>query len=139
MNKKMILTTAAIVAGALALLGWRLASPAIDAAQSEFGTKAVLERHKWFKTASAELDQKAATIAVYDAKAKALEQAYEGKPRDQWPRGDREEYNQSQAELAGLKASYNRLAAEYNAASSTFNWERLKTPDQPLRREYQTK
>ena len=56
------------------------------------------------------------------AKQKALEAQYVGVQRNQWARDDREAYNQNAAEIAGVKASYNELAAEYNAKMAEVNW-----------------
>ena len=60
----------------------------------------------------------------------------------QWPREDREQFNLWEQEVAGIKASYNMLAADYNAQMAKFNWafaERGKLPEgatDPLPREY---
>jgi hypothetical protein len=51
-----------------------------------------------------------------------MKKDYDGKPRSEWAREDREQNNLNQEELAGLKMSYNTLAGEYNSAMSKLNW-----------------
>jgi hypothetical protein len=91
-------------------------------AQEEASPRALLQKYTWFKDAAAQLDKKRADIGVYEERMKQLAAAYEGKPRSQWPRDERETYNQWATELAGVKASYNALAAEYNAAMAKGHW-----------------
>ncbi len=91
-------------------------------AQKEFGAKESLRKYEWFKDASAQLDAKRNTIGLYQAKLHTLEKAYPNLPRGQWARDDREQWSIWSSELAGVRASFNTLAAEYNAQSSKFNW-----------------
>lgn len=102
------------------VLGWGV--EAADVAKKEFGPKAALEKYEWFKDASAQLDKKAQDIIIQDLKLKELEASYVGVSRKDWDRIDKQTYSQFSQELAGVKASYNLLAAEYNAAASKFNW-----------------
>lgn len=88
----------------------------------EFGPSALLKKYEWFKDAAAQLDAKRATIELYKARAAGMERAYAGRPRREWAREDREQMNLWEQELAGLKASYNALAAEWNAAMAKENY-----------------
>ena len=121
-------------------LGWF--QEAAEVSREEFGPRALLQKYEWFKDASAQLDKKQADIRVYEARLDALEQAYTGVDRAQWDRVDKQQSNQWHAELAGVIASYNGLAAEYNAEMSKFNWrfanvgELPQGATQPLPREY---
>ncbi len=105
--------------------------------QQEFGPQRALEKYEWFKDAAGQLEAKKANIDVYQGQLKALEDAYANPdgtaiPRNQWDRTDKENYNLRSQELAGMKASYNQLAAEYNAQSSKFNWAPFKgNSDEP--------
>lgn len=51
-----------------------------------------------------------------------MNDTYEGVKRLDWPKEDREQYNLWTSEVAGVRASYNALAAEYNSQMSKFNW-----------------
>jgi hypothetical protein len=51
-----------------------------------------------------------------------MEKAYEGTPRKDWDRTDKEQFNLWEQETSGVVASYNSLAAEYNAAMSKINY-----------------
>lgn len=121
-------------------LGWF--GEAAKVAQDEFGPKAALAKYEWFKDASAELDKKQADIKVYESRITNMEEGYKGTPRVKWPREDREQYNLWQTEVAGVKAGYNSLAAEYNAQMVKFNWRFANKGDlppgatEPLPREY---
>lgn len=100
------------------LLGW--CNEAATVAQKELGATALLKKYEWFKNASAALDEKVATISIYDNRNKQMKADY-GK-MSTWPRDVREQYSIWQSELAGVKASYNILAADYNAQMSKINW-----------------
>ncbi len=100
-------------------------------AHDEFGPKAALEKYEHFKDVSAQLDAKVADIQVYESRVKALTEQYSGVPRAQWTRDDRENYNQWTLEVAGIKASYNQLAAEYNADMAKFNYRFANQGDLP--------
>jgi len=112
-------------------------------AKEEFGPRAMLAKYEWFKDASATLDKKRADVEVYQTRMASLENSY-GKqtPRTGWAREDREQFNVWSSELAGVKASYNSLAAEYNAGMAKFNWafanagDLPRRADVPLPREY---
>lgn len=138
------------VIGVLALMGialllilpMRLCSEAVDVAVDEAGPRALLKKYQWFKDASAALDEKKANIEVFTKRVQSLEDSYKGVERRDWPKDERERHGQVTTELAGLKASFNSLAAEYNAQMSKVNWafcnvgELPKGADRPLPREY---
>jgi hypothetical protein len=83
--------------------------------QEQFGATASLKKYEMFKEWSAQLDAKAATLKSYENRLKELENSYAGRRRAEWTREDREQYNLWQQYIAGIQASYNTLAAEYNA------------------------
>lgn len=120
----------------------RFAGEAADVTQEELGPRALLKKYQWFKDASAQLDKKRADMKVYDERFKRLEDQYKSVPRTEWAREDREQYNLWSSECAGIRASYNSLAAEYNAAMSKINWrfcnkgDLPQGADEPLPREY---
>ena len=89
---------------------------AAQVAQEEFGPRALLEKYEWFKDASAQLDKKIADISVYEQRLTSMNETYNNVSRLEWPREDREQYNIWASEVAGVRASYNSLAAEYNSA-----------------------
>src|SRR3990167_3223737 len=94
-------------------LGWF--GEAARVTQEEFGPKAMLEKYEWFKDAAANLEKKQADVGVYESRTKAMNETYKDLPRQKWPREDREQYNVWVSEVAGVKASYNQLAADYNS------------------------
>lgn len=95
---------------------------AATVAKEEFGPRELLKKYEWFKDSAAELDKKVADISVYQKRVDGLNADYAGVHRKDWPRSDREQMSIWQAEAAGVKASYNGLAAEYNAQMAKFNW-----------------
>lgn len=111
-------------------LGWF--GEAATVAQEEFGPKAMLTKYEWFKDASAQLDKKQADIKVYESRLRSVEEGYPpGASRSSWNREDREQHNVWASEVAGVKASYNSLAAEYNAQMAKFNWRFANAGDLP--------
>lgn len=121
-------------------LGWF--GEAAKVAQQEFGPEAMLKKYEWFKDAAAQLEKKQADVKVYETRTKSMDVTYKSLPRNKWPREDREQYNVWQSEVAGVKASYNQLAADYNSQMAKFNWrfanvgELPKGADKPLPREF---
>lgn len=101
-------------------LGWF--GEAAQVAREELGPKALRAKYEWFKNASAALGKKIADIKVYESRLNSLMDAYKGVSRKDWPRDDREQFSIWQSECAGVKASYNSLAAEYNAQMAKINW-----------------
>ena len=111
-------------------------------AQAELGPQALLDKYNWLKEAHAQLDKKRADMAVYETRNKSLDDAYKGQPRSAWSREDREQWATWQSELAGIKASYNDLAARYNAKMAEVQWRFTNVgtlpqgATEPLPREY---
>ena len=95
---------------------------ATEVAQKEFDPATMLERYNSFKDMSAQLDNKLASIKVLERRTKSLDATYKGKSRADWPREDREQYNTWLSEVAGVKASFNELAARYNADMAKFQY-----------------
>lgn len=117
---------------------------AVSVAKQELYPAALLQKYQWFKDAAAALDKKQADISVYDARLRSISETY-GIPSktNMWPRDVREQAAIWSSELAGIKASYNSLAAEYNAQMSKINWRFTNVGDMPdggtpLPREYRT-
>jgi hypothetical protein len=133
-----------LLGGAISAIGYGFGwfGEAAQVTQEQFGPRALLEKYEWFKNAAAELDAKSANIDAMQARVTSMDKTYEGVARKDWPRSDREQYNQWENEVAGLKANYNDLAAKYNAAMSKFNYRFTNVGDLPkgatqvLQREY---
>lgn len=112
--------------------------------REEMGPRALLKKYEWFKDASAQLDKKSADIQVYEVRVKSIENSYEGVSRKDWAREDREQHSLWLTESAGVKASFNSLASEYNAQMAKINWaftnvgQLPQGATQPLPREYKT-
>jgi two-component SAPR family response regulator len=104
---------------------------AVQVVQQEVAPAELLRKYSWFKNAAAALDDKAASIDLYGKRVKNFEEMYKGTPRKDWPRDDREQYGQITTELLGLKASFNSLAAEYNAQMAKINWRFCNVGDLP--------
>lgn len=117
-------------------------SRAQDVAMHELDPGVMLKKYMWFKDASAALDKKLADLKVYSRRLETLDKAYEGQTRGKWARDDREQYSVWSSECAGISASYNDLAAEYNSAMSKINWRFTNVGQlpagvtEPLPREY---
>lgn len=94
----------------------------MKAAEEQLDARTLIKRYEWFKDASAQLDKKRADMAVYEKRFKLLNDAYVGKTRAEWAREDREQFNLWATEVAGIEASYNTLAAEYNGAMAKINY-----------------
>lgn len=99
--------------------------------REEFGPRALLQKYEWFKDAAAQLEKKQADMKVYDSRFQRLEEAYKGQTRKDWARDDREQWSLWQSEAAGVRASYNGLAADYNAQMAKFNWRFCNAGDLP--------
>ena len=81
-----------------------------------------LTRYEWFKDMSATLDSRLSDIKVYESRIANMSNDYKDIPRIKWSREDREQYNVWQSEVSGVKASFNDLAAKYNAAMAKINY-----------------
>lgn len=126
----------------LAFCGCRYINDAADTVYEQSKLSSSLKKYEWFKDAAAQCEAKMATIETYKARQKSLTDAYAGKSRSDWSREDREQYNLWESELAGIRANYNNLAAEYNAAMSKINYAYANVgglpsgASQPLPREF---
>lgn len=100
----------------------QIANSVAAVAVQEFSPQVLLEKYEWFKDAAAALDKKRADIGVYQTRVSAMQKTYGDAPRREWARDDREQLSIWQSEVVGIKASYNQLAAEYNAQMAKFNW-----------------
>lgn len=111
---------------------------------NEFKPSEMLRKYEWFKDASSQAEQKLATLKTYESRFDNLKQAYgaDSLKRKNWERPDIEQWNVWQSEYLGVKASYNDLAAQYNAAMVKFNYaftnkgELPPGADYPLPREF---
>ncbi len=127
----------------LILRGCSVANEAANVAQEQFGARESLRKYEWFKDAAAQLEKKQADIKVYDVRLAALVEANDTQ-RSKWAREDREQWSIWQSESAGVRASFNSLAAEYNAAMSKANFRFANIGDlpagatTPLPREFKT-
>lgn len=119
---------------------------AAETVQKEFAPSEMLRKYEWFKDASAQLDQKRATIESYSGRFVAIKSSYgpDSLNRKVWNRSDIDQYNIWQSEYLGIKASYNDLAAQYNSAMAKFNYAFCNAGQLPqgaemvLPREYRT-
>lgn len=98
------------------ILGWF--GEAAQVARNEFGPQAALTKYEWFKDTAAGLDRKQANIKVYSARLAT----FDGMSRKDMDRTDKTQQAQWLAEVAGVKASYNTLASDWNSQISKFNW-----------------
>lgn len=115
------ITVLSLVLRACAFSG-KMVDNAFETAEEEFSPSELLRKYEWFKNALAAMDAKKADIQIADSRMKNMETSYEDTSRKDWDRTDKEQYNLWSNEVAGLKISYNKLAAEYNANMSKFNW-----------------
>lgn len=116
----LILGVGILIGGTTFVLGFF--QEGAQVAREEFGPRALLKKYEWFKDAAAECDKKRADVKVFEVNLVVMKEDYEGTKRRDWDRTDKEQFNQWRMEIAGVKASYNSLAAEYNSAMSKFNW-----------------
>ena len=104
--------------------GCSAANEVATVAQKELGASALLKKYEWFKNASAQLDKKRADIHVYE---KQITRGA-GKATDRFTQ---DRVFQWETELMGIRASYNSLAAEYNAQMAKINWRFTNLGDLP--------
>lgn len=99
----------------------------------EFKPEELLRKYEWFKDASAQLDQKLATLKSYELRFLSMKAGYgtDSTSRAKWARTDQEQWNIWQSEFLGVKASYNDLASQYNAAMAKFNYRFCNAGDLP--------
>lgn len=116
----------------------RMVNDGLKTVENEFKPSELLRKYEWFKDASAQLDAKLANLEVYQRRFKSLNEAYgaDSLKRSNWAREDRAQWSIWQSECAGITASYNSLAAEYNAQMAKFNWRFCNTGTMPPGAEY---
>lgn len=113
-----------------------------DVVYEETNPKAILKKYVWLKNASARLDALNADIKVYETRQKAMEESYTGTSRKYWDRFDKQQWSLWVSEVAGVKATFNSLAAEYNSKMVQVQYrfanvgELPKGATEPLPREY---
>lgn len=95
--------------------GCRTADDAVDVAHKEFDASALLEKYRYFKRLAASLEARQADIEVVSARAADARATY-GVDASAWPRDVREAYAHDRDAVVALKLSFNKMAAEYNAA-----------------------
>lgn len=100
-------------------------------AEQQVDPALLLKRYEWFKNVAAQCDKKLADIEVYKSRLVMIKRDYEGVARIDWDRPDKEQFNIWEQEVAGVVASYNSLAAEYNAAMSKLNYKYTNIGDLP--------
>lgn len=88
----------------------------------EVNPQELLRKYTWFKDALATIDSRDANITVYKQRLLGMQNDYKNKPRSDWDRTDKEQFNQWNSEVSGLIAARNKLASEYNAQMSKANW-----------------
>lgn len=106
--------------------GYSMLSSTAKVAKKEFGAEAALKKYEWFKDASNEIERKLKDIQVYENKIEKL--------------CSNDKSNNCmimQEQLFGLISNYNGLVADYNSASSKFNWNLFNTENIPTN--YKTK
>jgi hypothetical protein len=112
-------------------LGWF--SEAATVARQEFGPRELLRKYELFKDYHAQLEKKQADISVFEARIAATSGTDRFAQQNKF---------QAQSELAGVIASYNTLAAQYNAGMAKFNYRFANVgmlpqgATEPLPREY---
>ena len=99
----------------------------VQVIQQETDPVVLQQKYEWFKNALAQLDKKRADIQIYEGKIKAFESITDGN----MDRTDKENFMIWQQEMLGVKASYNGLAAEYNAQMAKWNWRFTNRGDLP--------
>lgn len=123
--KRTFLVTLAIIGFILLLVVLKTCSylnEVDNVVSEEIAPKRLLEKYEWFKDSASVLDKKRADLQVYSQRRKNLQDQYQGAPRTEWAREDRSQVSIWSSEEAGIAASYNQLAAEYNSQMSKINW-----------------
>lgn len=87
--------------------------------EKEFSPSAMLKKYEYFKDLSSAIDEKRATIEVYESQVEDV------KDHESF------QYQQLMSEMSGLIAMHNRLCAEYNSAMSKFNYAFCNKGDLP--------
>lgn len=114
---------------------------------NEVGPQALLDKYRYFKRTAAAIEARQADIEIMQKRADDTQNTY-GKDASKWPRDVRESHAQDRDSAMALKLSFNKMAAEYNAAMSDRFKAFLNVGDMPrgwpenekipLKREYAT-
>lgn len=115
----------------LAVVSCRYANDASNTMYNEVKVSSLLKKYTMFKDMSAALDAKIASIQVYEKRFESLKKDYGTSKRSEWSREDREQANLWESEVSGIKASYNELAARYNADMAKINYRFCNVGDLP--------
>lgn len=104
--------------------GAKMITNAQQTVYEQFSPSELLKKYEWFKDASAQLDAKNANLSDYRQRFGSMKEGYgtDSLHRNKWSREDKEQWNIWESEESGVKASYNDLAAQYNAAMAKFNY-----------------
>ena len=122
MWKWILVAFAVIVGGFLVSNGCWFAGQTVQVAKEQFGPRELLRKYELFKDMHSALDRGNANIKVYESRITAMENDYEGTVRKDWDRIDKQTMSTWQSEVAGVKANFNQMASEYNAAMAKFNY-----------------
>lgn len=122
----------------------KMVDNAANTVYQQFSPSELLAKYEWFKDASAQCEAKQADLQMYEARFADLKSSYgaDSLKRKNWARDDVDQWNIWKSEYAGIVASYNDLASQYNAAMAKFNYafcNKGKMPDgstTPLPREF---
>lgn len=93
------------------------ANSAATVVHEEFDAKPLLEKYRYFKRVAAAIEAREADISLIEARTVLTRTTY-GTDATKWPRDVREVVAQDQDAEVAMKLSFNKMAAEYNAAMS---------------------
>jgi len=97
--------------GSIVASGMGFFTSAAKVAHQEFSPEAMLRKYEWFKNASASLQKSESNLSAYSLRINSFKSDYEGVKKKDWPRDERQQYNQLQAEYQGMLQMFNATAA----------------------------
>lgn len=100
-------------------MAFRMCGDTQEVIHKEYAPSALLKKYEYFKDLSSAIDEKRATISVYESQIKGIKD-HEGF-----------QYQQTQSEMIGIISVHNRLCSEYNSAMSKFNYRFCNKGDLP--------
>jgi hypothetical protein len=103
----------------IVMFGFKMCEDATNVVEKEYSPSALLKKYEYFKDLSSAIDEKRATIDVYESQLSGV------KDHESF------QYQQTQAEMMGLISMHNSLCAEYNSAMSKFNYAFCNKGDLP--------
>ena len=97
----------------------RMCSNTAKVVYKEYSPEAMLKKYEYFKELSGSIDEKRATLEIYESQLKGIK--------------DQESFNYQQlsAEALGIAAMHNKLCKEYNVAMSEFHYRFCNKGDLP--------